>query len=215
MARAVDDDGAVPDVRVSFFGDSLVAGVGDPAGAGWVGRLVAGAFAAGMPVTPYNLGVRRETSSDVLARWVSELAPRRAEHADCRVVFSFGANDTTWEDGRPRCPPAASVDNLERALAGARERRLPTFVVGPPPVNDDAQRQRIRALSAAFAGAAARRQVPYVDIADRLCASPRYRHELEAGDRAHPGAAGHAQIAELVMPAWLDWLAAPLPRGGD
>lgn len=29
------------DIRVTFVGDSIVAGVGDPAGHGWVGRVVA------------------------------------------------------------------------------------------------------------------------------------------------------------------------------
>ena len=205
----------MPDVRVSFFGDSLVAGVGDPTGAGWVGRLVSRAFAAGTPVTAYNLGIRRETSSDVLARWESELAPRRADQADCRVVFSFGANDATCEDGRLRSEPADSVANLDRALAGARQNGLPAFVVGPAPVNDAVQQQRVSALSTAFAGAAARRDVPYVHIADALRASLAYRRQLGAGDGAHPSAAGYALIAELVMPTWLDWLAAPVPgRGG-
>ena len=52
----------MPDLRVCFLGDSLVAGVGDPDGLGWVGRLVAGAFAAGAPLTAYPLGIRRQTS---------------------------------------------------------------------------------------------------------------------------------------------------------
>ena len=56
------------DLRVVFVGDSFVAGVGDPEGRGWVGRVVAAAHAAGLPLTAYNLGVRRETSADVLAR---------------------------------------------------------------------------------------------------------------------------------------------------
>lgn len=205
----------MPDLRVSFFGDSLVAGVGDPSGAGWVGRLVAAAFAAGMPLTHYNLGVRRETSSDVASRWEAEIVPRLADEADCRVVFSFGANDATRKDGKLRNRPSESVGNLDRALAGARNRRLPAFVVGPAPVNDDAQQERISALSTALAGAAARRKVPYVHIADALRGSPTYRRELEAGDGAHPGSGGYAFIAELVLPAWLDWLASPLPRPGD
>ena len=198
-----------------FFGDSLVAGVGDPTAAGWVGRLVAGAFAVDTPVTAYNLGVRRETSSHVLARWESEFAPRRADQADCRVVFSFGANDATREDGRLRSEMAESVANLDRALTGALERHLAAFVVGPAPVSDAAQQERISDLSGAFADATARRGVPYVHIADVLRASPAYRAELEAGDGAHPSAAGYALIAGLVMPAWLDWLARPSPsRGG-
>ena len=36
---------------------------------GWVGRVVAASFAAGTPVTAYNLGVRGETSVQVASRW--------------------------------------------------------------------------------------------------------------------------------------------------
>ena len=131
------------------------------------------------------------------------------------MVFSFGANDTTLEDGRLRSDPADSVESLERVLAGARDCGLPVLVVGPSPVNDAAQQERISALSTAFAATAARREVPYVHIAGALRASPGYRRELERGDGAHPGAEGYALIAELVMPAWLDWLAGPSSRGGD
>lgn len=201
------------DIRVSFFGDSLVAGVGDPTAAGWVGRLVAGAFAAGTPVTAYNLGVRRETSTNVLDRWQSELEPRRSPEAECRVVFSFGANDATLQDGEPRTRPSASIANLELALAAARQRSLPVLVVGPPPVGDDAQQERIDALSLSFEVVAAKRDVPYVAVVDALRLAPEYRRQLSVGDGAHPGAAGYALIAELVMPRWLEWLAGASPDG--
>lgn len=200
------------DVRVVFFGDSLVAGVGDPAGAGWVGRLVAGAFDHGMPITSYNLGIRRETSADVLARWPVELAPRLTDQADCRVVFAFGANDTTWEGIGARVDPAMSVANLESVLASARQRTLPALVVGPPPINDDAQQARIVELSTAFRDVARRHGVPYAELVDGLRASATWKQELSRGDGAHPGAAGYAVIAELVMPTWLEWLGGGIAR---
>jgi acyl-CoA thioesterase I len=40
-----------------------VAGTGDAEARGWVGRI-----ATEVPMTAYNLGVRRETSTQVLAR---------------------------------------------------------------------------------------------------------------------------------------------------
>ena len=196
------------DIRVIFLGDSLVAGVGDRDGAGWVGRVVGAAFAAGMPLTAYNLGVRRETSADVLARWQSEVTPRVTDEADCRVVFSFGANDATSENGRPRVAPAQSVQNLSRALADARRCALPVLVVGPAPVNDDGQQERISALSARLREVAERDGAPYVELAASLRASRVWRRELQAGDGAHPGSAGYALMADLITPAWLGWLAA-------
>jgi lysophospholipase L1-like esterase len=195
------------DLRVIFFGDSFVAGVGDETGLGWVGRVVAGAFAAGVPVTAYNLGVRRETSADVLDRWQAETRPRMSREVDCRVVFSFGANDATVENGGPRVSAADSVAGLSQAIDGAAELALPVLVVGPPPANDEDQQDRIARLSASFAEVAAQRGVPYVDVVGPLRASGTWRREAEAGDGAHPGRDGYALLASLVMEPWLAWLA--------
>src|ERR1700734_2624968 len=90
--------------RVLFFGDSLVAGVGDPSGGGWVARVISACFHGGTPITAYNLGVRRETSAQVLARWRAEAEPRVPSGVHARVVVSFGANDTTIEAGKLRVP---------------------------------------------------------------------------------------------------------------
>jgi acyl-CoA thioesterase-1 len=196
----------VRDIRVIFCGDSFVAGVGDDTGLGWVGRVVAGAFAAGVPLTAYNLGIRRETSAAVLERWEAEARPRVSPEADCRVVFSFGANDATVENRKPRVSPADSVAGLSRAIARAGQLALAVLVVGPPPANDDDQQGRIIRLSASFAEVAAARGVPYVDVAGALRASPTWSQEAQAGDGAHPGRQGYALLAELVMEPWLEWL---------
>ncbi len=104
-------------------------------------------------MTAYNLGVRRETSVEVVARWRAEARPRIVAGADTRVVFSFGANDATEEEGSLRVAPEDSVRALRAALDGAAELGLPAFVVGPPPTGDDAHAERIEALSARLAGA--------------------------------------------------------------
>src|SRR5690606_27298725 len=60
------------DLRICFVGDSFVAGVGDPEALGWSGRLTVDAHAAGVAPTAYNLGVRRQTSTDIAGRWQAE-----------------------------------------------------------------------------------------------------------------------------------------------
>ena len=59
-------------MRICFVGDSFVNGTGDPECLGWPGRICAAARRAGHDVTYYNLGVRRDTSGDVQARWELE-----------------------------------------------------------------------------------------------------------------------------------------------
>lgn len=175
-----------------------MAGTGDPDARGWVGRL-----AAELPMTAYNLGVRRETSAQVVARWRAEALPRIAPGADTRVVFSFGANDATQEDGRVRVEPDASVRGLQEALAGAAQLALPAFVVGPPPVADPAHADRIEALSARLAAACT---VPFVDVARALRDSGPWVAEARANDGAHPGAGGYAQLTALVRDPLLRWV---------
>lgn len=192
------------DRRVAFIGDSLVAGVGDPTGMGWVGRVVAASFGLGLPLTAYNLGVRRETSEQVAVRWRSEAEPRLLPDTDARVVLSFGANDTTVEDGQLRVSPERSRAALVAILADAG---LPVLMVGPGPVDDTAQNERIQALSVAFEEVCRRFGTAFVSVVERLLASRVWMQEVAADDGAHPAADGYEALAQLVIAGgWVGWL---------
>ncbi len=195
------------DLRVLFFGDSFVAGTGDPQARGWVGRVAAASWAAGIPTSAYALGIRRETSLEVAARWRAEALPRLLAGADCRFVVSFGANDATFEDGRARVDPELSARTLATLLDGAARLGLPAFVVGPPPSCDAEQDERIGALTRRFATVCASREVPFVPVHAALVASATWGEEARAGDGVHPGAGGYTALAELVLAGgWLDWV---------
>ncbi|MFF4606521.1 GDSL-type esterase/lipase family protein [Streptomyces sp. NPDC001339] len=87
------------DLRICFIGDSFVQGIGDPEHRGWVGRVLA---VTRGDITAFNLGIRRDTSEDVLRRCWREALPRTLPGADNRLVISFGSNDTVQEDGTVR-----------------------------------------------------------------------------------------------------------------
>ncbi|PFG44739.1 lysophospholipase L1-like esterase [Isoptericola jiangsuensis] len=202
------------DVRVCFVGDSFVAGVGDPTALGWVGRVVAASAARGLPLTAYNLGVRRQTSVEVAARLPAEVAPRLVEAADPRVVLSFGVNDTTAVDGVPRVDPGVTVEALHAAVRAVAP--VPVLLVGPPAVVDPAQDARVRHLTAALRSTCGELGVPFVDAHAATVAATVWHREVEAGDGAHPGAGGYALLAAAVTGPLLDWLGAPaLPPGGE
>jgi acyl-CoA thioesterase-1 len=199
----------VNDRRVLFYGDSFVAGVGDPRGCGWVGRVAA----ACAPLTAYNLGVRGETSVQVAARWQAEAWPRVRGQGSCGVVFSVGANDACGE--RAGDPPRMSVEQSTATLTGlldaAATKKLPAFVVGPPPLGEALADARVGELTEAFAVlcAARRARVPFVAVAAPLLASRTWLAEAAAGDGAHPGAGGYDELAALVLDGGLrDWLRA-------
>jgi acyl-CoA thioesterase I len=195
------------DIRILFFGDSLVAGVGDRLGNGWVGRIAAASSMAGLPITPYNLGVRGETSEQIAARWRAEALPRLAAGADSRIVISFGANDTTLENDQPRVEHTRSAAALTTILDEASALALPAFVVGPAPVGDPEQNQRMASVSMALGGVCAQRDTPFVSVLEALLALPLWMEQIAADDGAHPGAEGYDALAELVLAGgWLEWL---------
>ncbi|HEY4280072.1 MAG TPA: GDSL-type esterase/lipase family protein [Conexibacter sp.] len=218
------------DVRLLFFGDSFTAGAGDPLGCGWVGRVAA----AAMPVTPYNLGIRGETSLDVLVRFEEEARRRMRPGVACGVVFSVGANDVCDEADvasaqtalgggaelaarggaargpGPRVGAARSVSALGELLDGAAALELPALVVGPLPVGEPVPDARVAPLDAAFAALCVERGVPYISVAAEIAAFAPWHEEARAGDGVHPGRAGYDRLAEIVLAggltAWIDGL---------
>jgi acyl-CoA thioesterase-1 len=196
------------DRRILFFGDSYVAGVGDPTGLGWVGRVTAASYDAGLSLTAYDLGVRGHTSADVAARFEAETEARTGNAAaSYGIVLSFGANDMTEIDKRLRVPPGIAVRTLNGLIDRAEASGHGVFVVGPPPVGDREQDERIAELSNQFAHVATHRAIPYVAVAGRLAAHDGWRSEATANDGSHPGAGGYAALADLVLTGgWIAWL---------
>lgn len=192
-------------MRVCFVGDSFVNGTDDPTCLGWTGRVCAAAWSAGHEVTLYNLGVRRDTSAEIAARWEAEVTRRLPVEYDGRVIFSFGVNDTTIEEGRQRVETATALSLAETMFTAARQ-RYPLLVVGPPPMPDREHTARIEDYSRRLARLCATLDVPYLETCGSLLARPEWLREAEASDGAHPGAAGYAALADLVL-AWSGWQA--------
>ena len=196
------------DRRILFFGDSFIAGVGDPTGLGWVGRVTAASYAAGLPITAYPLGVRGHTSADVAARFDAEARARTGNPAaGYGVVLAFGANDMTEVDKRLRVAPGVAVRTLNGLIDRVEADGHGVFVVGPPPVGDREQDERIAELSNQLAHVVTHRGLPFVDTAKRLLANDDWRAEAAANDGSHPGAGGYAALADLVLTGgWIAWL---------
>ncbi len=191
------------DVAVVFIGASLVVGVGDPKGQGWVSRVVGRTHHPDLELTAYNLGVRGDTTADVLARWKAECAPRWQGRAEKRLVVSVGANDAA-----SGVTLARHRLNLANILDDAASAGIGTFVVSPPPTDDEDVNAKLDVLVEAQADVCGRRGVPFVD-----CFRPLLGHDQWQGDLAashiphHPGQAGYGLIAWLVLHnGWYDWL---------
>jgi len=191
------------DLAIVFLGASLVAGVGDPKGQGWVTRVVGRTQHPDLELTAYNLGVRGDTSADVLQRWASEVPLRWAGRTERRVVLSVGTNDVA-----SGITLARHRLNLANLLDDAASSGVGAFVVSPPPTADAELNERLEVLVDAQADVCARRGVPFVDCYAPLMGHDQWRTDLAASSvENHPGQAGYGLIAWLVLHnGWGDWL---------
>ncbi len=192
------------DHRICFVGDSFVQGAGDPQCLGWAGRVTATARARGYDLSHYNLGIRGDTSSDVLDRWQQECRIRLPSTTQDYLLFSFGVNDTVLENGERRVPVEASVACFRHILSDAQSQYQTAFI-GPPPVNDAVQNQRIQELCGNFQSAARTVGVPYLPVYAALQQDTVWMQEVSVGDGSHPGAAGYERLSQLVLGADFWW----------
>ena len=190
-------------LRLAVVGDELVAGAGDPKGLGWVGRVTARTPTPD-PLTVLTLAVPGETTTGLGARWDDEASRRWSPDTDNRLVVALGRADAA-----AGLSLARSRLNLANILDVAEQRRIPAFVVGPPP-GATADSEKLADLSAAFADVAARRRVPFVDTYTPLAAHDQWLGDLAAGDGVLPGQAGYGLMAWLVLhTGWHGWLGLP------
>jgi lysophospholipase L1-like esterase len=194
------------DIRICFVGDSFVNGTGDSTYLGWTGQLCINLSQFTSSVTYYNLGIRRETSTELAHRWQAEVERRLPDGCDNRIVFSFGTNDTTTENGNLRVEPVTSLKNAKQILSTAQH-NYPILMISPPPIADPEQQHRVRRLSEQIAVLCQELKIPYLDVFTPLLSSTTWMTEVKAGDGAHPDAAGYAELAQLIQqwPVWSDW----------
>jgi acyl-CoA thioesterase I len=191
------------DIRICFVGDSFVNGTGDRTYLGWTGRLCQGLAAQGLDITHYNLGIRRDTSADIERRWKAETTWRLSQGADNRIVFSFGTNDSTWENGQQRVQRVDSLNHCRQILTVAKQ-HYPVLMISPPPIADAQQNDRTALLCEDFLMACLALNIPYLDIFTPLRQSLSWQASVAAGDGAHPGAEGYEEMAGLIQ-SWSVW----------
>ena len=200
-----------PSMRICFIGDSFMNGTGDDDCLGWPGRLCARARRSGRDVTLYNLGIRRDTSADILVRWEREARVRLLPEHDGRLVFSFGVNDCVHEvPDRRRVPEDEALANAHAILVRAAA-WLPTLMIGPPWTGEPDLDVRVRRLSERLAGLCGALAVPFLPVCNSLAGADAWLREAAEGDGIHPNRQGYALLADLVAawPEWRSWVERP------
>ncbi len=193
-------------MRICFIGDSFVQGTGDPDMLGWPGRICATAARRGHDMTCYNLGVRGNTSTDILKRWRAEAEARTVAGQDTRLVFSFGVNDTKDDEAGKRIIDGAQSVAQARGILTAARTWQPTLMIGPAPVADQARNARAAELCRTFAGLCKELDVSYLAVLGDLRDSSPWMDEAQSNDGVHPRAGGYNAFATLVE-SWNAWRA--------
>ena len=203
------------DVRICFFGDSIINGYGNPQFRGWPSYLCELTSTPEINVTAYNLGIRGDTSAMVQSRWTNEARPRIPPHKTTKMilVFSFGINDSAHLDGVCRIEPDQTLKNTQMILTEAKE-WLPTIFVGPTPINESKTipqffpekqleifNKNIADLDIQLAELCANMEVPYIQVFNNLNADTSWKESFPDEDGIHPASAGQLAIATLVSTA--------------
>jgi lysophospholipase L1-like esterase len=184
--------------RIHFYGDSYIAGFGDPRELGWVGRI-----ATRCPELEFvNHGVPGETSLDAVTRFDNTDFDER----DRVVVFSFGSNDVILNVSQDQ-----SVLAFERAIERCRRHDLNVLLVLPPAIHGlPAVDPTLEALSQTLGTVASANSIAVFSARALLDREGAWYYEAAHGDGAHPGAEGYAELAHRLiddgLPAKLDEL---------
>ncbi len=191
------------DIRICYVGDSFVNGTGDPAKLGWTGRLSVSSQNDKIDITHYNLGIRRDTSKDILKRWEAECQARLPEISENKVVFSFGVNDTVIENGQKRVSLEDSIENTKNMLINA-SKKYDVIMIGMPPIDDEKQNKIIKELNNKYQALCDELNIPYLSIFERLVNDKIWKDEVSSNDGAHPKDKGYEILANFIK-NWSGW----------
>lgn len=186
------------DIRICFIGDSFVNGTGDETKLGWAGRLCTQLEAPDKEITYYNLGIRRNTSKDIKARWEYECGTRLIDGAENIVFFSFGVNDTVLDGLNCRISKLESIENAKSILTDS-SKKYNVRMIGPTPVIDIEQNNRIRALDFEFMKIAEDLDIPYLSVFESLLCNQTWMEESSNNDGFHPQSGGYQILGELII----------------
>jgi lysophospholipase L1-like esterase len=204
-------------MRIVAIGDSITAGTGDSQAGGYPARLAELLRQQGRSPTVVNLAVPGAETADVLRRIDSEPAVRAELARADIIVASAGGNDLTHSLRPPADRPikdpaaaaAAAATNLTaiaRSLRGLNPTAPVRFIGLYNPFDVPvAEEGDARAILRQWNDLTERatdgfRDVVVVPVADLFYDRP----DRLAADRFHPGARGHALIAERVLQTLLE-----------
>ena len=200
-------------MQILVFGDSIVYGLYDKSGGGWVERLrkfIDQKLADGNHYyTLYNLGIDGDNSKNLLKRMDFEIQQRQKE-IDPLIIISFGGRDAIVKlaTGKPDTSRDKFEENVQKILDTAKKYTSKVLFVGIVGPRDESKLNPIpwkpeyavenkyaRDYNEIEKNICKKNGVHFIDIFGRW-EKLDYKSLIEDG--AHPNPKGHKKIFSLV-----------------
>lgn len=173
-------------IKIVALGDSLTAGYGLPAGAGFVPQLEAALIKSGLKVKVSNAGVSGDTTAGGLSR-VEWSVPETADG----VLLALGGNDALRA-----LPPQKTEDNLNKIINKLTARGQKVMLIGmlAPPNLGQVYGEQFNTLYPRLAKQ--HNLVFYSFFLDGVAGNP----SLNLDDGIHPNPDGITEVVKRIAP---------------
>jgi lysophospholipase L1-like esterase len=190
--------------RILCFGDSLVLGVGDSKGLGWVGRLNLEHHNKNLRNFIYNLGDYGETSSELLNRFEIEARKRfeRTNNFNYSFIIATGINDTriNIKSGKEKVKIDDFKNNIQKLINLCKIMKKEVIFLGLTPVIEEKVQNRmgtkfinskISEYNDVIKKQCEKNNIEFIDIFDKI-------NENMILDGIHPNDKGYNLIAKEI-----------------
>ena len=179
-------------LEIVALGDSLTAGYGLPAGAGFVPQLQAALIKSGLKLRVTNAGV----SGDTTAGGLSRLEWSVPDSAD-GVLLALGGNDALRA-----LPPATTEDNLNKIIMKLTARGQKVMLIGmlAPPNLGKSYGEKFNRIYPRLAKQ--HNLVFYSFFLDGVAGSPSFNLD----DGIHPNPDGIQEVVRRILPTMKDFI---------
>ncbi|HFU76419.1 MAG TPA: hypothetical protein ENK66_09260 [Arcobacter sp.] len=191
----------MPKTNITFIGDSFVEGYGDPLSLGWVGRVCQYSKKSNPNINLQitNLGIRGETSGDILNRYNAVITKEQLNSTNNIIVLSFGTNDCIQYYFNGSVDIQKSIKNMVLLITKAKEDFDTVLFVLPPCIAETDINKRIKELIDVYIPILESLNVKYINLYETLLDNEIWQYETAKYDGAHPRENGYEEFAKLIF----------------
>lgn len=192
-----------------FLGDSITLGVNVAPQESFVNKIYTGIIQKLPekyplpPTTLYNLGVRKNTTKNILERFEKEFQDRNFPNSKAHFILMCGVVDMVMPEDKTLLSLEESKKYFKQLLTSAKEKGN-IFVISPSPVVNENHKERIANLILEQEKICQEMNIPYINIFQELD-TKEFLEDLKDG--IHPNEIGNVFIAEKVLNQFLTYLA--------